>query len=532
MEFGNIGVFLCSCGKTLNLDLRKIARELGKLEEVAVVERVERLCTEEGLAYIVDDLRRKELDKIVVGACTTKNSLFEGVADEWGLDPLGVEIVNIREECAWVHEDGKAATQKAKVLLKSAVKRQPKLPEIVEVSVKPSILIAGDIRAVELAQGFSDLDDVEIHLLTEDPYFRRAQVESSTHAPAVKGSFYEFHEAAFHTNAKITAVKGDLGDFTVDIERGRYIDVARCVDCGRCIEVCEAKAISKAEDSTTPAYVIDERCTLCGECVKVCPTEAIFLEPEDETLSVGQIISFYPLRPQEGVYVIDEKGWAEASRRAALQAALNMRGYKKERFISSDTERCANRHLMEKKLDIKGCTYCEESCAYYPVRSGFISDLSCRGCGSCASSCPQGTYNLDFQPFEGLLGDVELTAEADLKPRIVMFTCSEGGYSTLRAAGQKGLTYPAAIPIIVPCLGNVSELHILRALDMGAEGVILLGCGAGSCMYGRGFSRGSRSAAMARSVLDFFGLGKESRTDLAMAADLLPRLKPLPYMQL
>jgi heterodisulfide reductase subunit A-like polyferredoxin/coenzyme F420-reducing hydrogenase delta subunit len=507
MEFGSIGVFLCNCGKTLDIDFAKIAKELEKLEEVSVVERVDRLCTEEGLAYIVDDFRRKELDKIVVAACSNKNQLFTDLAEEWGLDPLGVDIVNIREECAWVHDDKKAATQKAKFLIEKSVKAEPKLPEIIEVEVLPSILIAGDQKAIEIAEDFADFD-VDIHIQNEDSYFKRIPPSEDSYSPSSSGSPFQFQDATFHTNSKIMSINGELGDFTVEIESGRHIDMVKCVDCGACIEACPEKAITRPTDSVFPAYVISKKCTDCGECVKVCPTSAIQLEAENETLNVGQIISFFSLDPKEGVYSIDSKGNGTAHE-AALKAALNLKGYRKEKFIESDLEKCANHYLMEKQLDISGCTHCQGSCAYYPVSSGIVSDISCRGCGACTTACPQNTLELRLHSFDEILSDVEATAETDMKQRIVAFVCAEGGYSTLKAAGMNQLKYPPVVPILVPCLGSVSEIHVLRAMDVGADGVVLLGCGADKCMHEKGFAQGSKSASFSKKVLGAFGIGKE-----------------------
>lgn len=509
MEFGNIGIFLCSCGKTLNLDFKKISKALEGLEEVGVVENVESLCTEEGLAYIVDDIRRKELDKIIVAACPGKNQIFEDVGEQMGLETLGVDVVDIREGCAWVHPDKKSATQKAKFILLDAVKKETKLPEVIEVEANPSVLIAGaDTKTLELADSFADFN-IDIQILSEEPYFKRGHIRKETYNPSNRGSVYEFAAAKFHMNTKINSIKGDVGDFTVDLKKGPYVDHVKCVDCGKCIEVCEEQAVARPKDSTSPVYFINEKCTKCRACVEVCPTSAVVLEPENESINVGQIISFYPLDSREGVYIVDGAKEGSASYEAALQTALNLKGYKKERFISSDIEKCANRYLMEKKLDMKGCTHCVDSCAYFPVSSGRVSQLSCKGCGSCATACPQSTYKLESQSFDSLLSEVELIKEADVPQKIVMFACAEGGYSTLKVAGMNRTAYAPALTIFVPCIGNVSELHILSAIDSGASGVVLLGCGGQECMYGKGFARGSASAAAASKILGSFNLGKE-----------------------
>jgi len=78
----------------------------------------------------------------------------------------------------------------------------------------------------------------------------------------------------------------------------------------------------------------------------------------------------------------------------------------------------------------------------------------------------------------------------------------------MRAAGQNSMKYPAVLPVIVPCLGNVSETHILRAFDVGADGVLLFGCGPERCMYEKGFSKAGKSAGCAKKVLGFYGIGE------------------------
>ncbi len=69
-------------------------------------------------------------------------------------------------------------------------------------------------------------------------------------------------------------------------ERGReefygsytpVIDLSRCSRCGRCVEVCEYKAISMTEDGPVIDYA---KCEGLGTCVVVCPSGAIRLVEE------------------------------------------------------------------------------------------------------------------------------------------------------------------------------------------------------------------------------------------------------------
>ena len=107
----------------------------------------------------------------------------------------------------------------------------------------------------------------------------------------------------------ITGLEGEAGDFTVTLScKPRHVDVARCINCGFCAEVCPTElpsifqqglarrkaAYKDAPRSIPDAYVIEkgDYCADCGKCVEICPTAAIDLaqEPWTETVRVGAII--------------------------------------------------------------------------------------------------------------------------------------------------------------------------------------------------------------------------------------------------
>jgi coenzyme F420-reducing hydrogenase delta subunit len=70
------------------------------------------------------------------------------------------------------------------------------------------------------------------------------------------------------------------------------------------------------------------------------------------------------------------------------------------------------------------------------------------------------------------------------QPKVVIFTCNWNPYSGMEAAGIGRLDYPAQTrPIKVMCLGQLSPGTILKALETGADGVLLLGCPPGECHY-------------------------------------------------
>ncbi|MBI4286934.1 MAG: hydrogenase iron-sulfur subunit [Chloroflexi bacterium] len=74
-------------------------------------------------------------------------------------------------------------------------------------------------------------------------------------------------------------------------------------------------------------------------------------------------------------------------------------------------------------------------------------------------------------------------------------------------AGTSRLTYPSNIRIIrVPCSGRVDPLLVIKAFEMGAEGVLIAGCHPGDCHYSEGNYHARRRFALLRPYLDYLGI--------------------------
>jgi coenzyme F420-reducing hydrogenase delta subunit len=69
------------------------------------------------------------------------------------------------------------------------------------------------------------------------------------------------------------------------------------------------------------------------------------------------------------------------------------------------------------------------------------------------------------------------------------------------------LDYPHNIKIIrVPCTGKVDVLHMMRAIQKGADGVYCVGCLEGSCHYNQGNLRCRERVNHVRMLLEEIGL--------------------------
>ena len=103
-------------------------------------------------------------------------------------------------------------------------------------------------------------------------------------------------------------------------------------------------------------------------------------------------------------------------------------------------------------------------------------------------------------------GSAEKSAE-DWKPRIVAFLCNWCSYAGADLAGVSRFQYPPHIKVIrVPCSGRVNPLFILRALQSGADGVLVSGCHPGDCHYATGNYYARRRFALLKKLLDLVGL--------------------------
>ncbi len=94
--------------------------------------------------------------------------------------------------------------------------------------------------------------------------------------------------------------------------------------------------------------------------------------------------------------------------------------------------------------------------------------------------------------------------------RIIVYTCNWSAYSGLETAGSQGLSYPANVhPIRVMCLGRLHPGLILKALELGAAGVLLLGCPPGECHYGSGNTRAEELFQQTLELARVLGIAEE-----------------------
>jgi len=329
-----IGVYICECGTNIaaTVDVEKVSEYTKSLPNVAVSRFYKYMCSDPGQELIEKDIKELNLDRVVVASCSPRmhEPTFRGVLEQAGLNPYCFEMVNIREQCSWVHDDGQKATEKANALIAGAVARAAFLEplEKKEVSVIPkALVIGGGIAGIQAALEIAD-KGFRVYLVERNPSLggRMAQLDKTFPTLDCSACILtpKMVDVNRHPNIKLLTysevvdVQGYVGNFKVKVKKKpRYVDEAKCIGCGLCAEACRLKnriqnefdvglgkrsAIYVQFPQAVPLkYTIDpEHClTLkvgkCGDfplCKKACDKDAINFDQKEEVveLEVGTIV--------------------------------------------------------------------------------------------------------------------------------------------------------------------------------------------------------------------------------------------------
>ncbi len=92
------------------------------------------------------------------------------------------------------------------------------------------------------------------------------------------------------------------------------------------------------------------------------------------------------------------------------------------------------------------------------------------------------------------------------EPSVVGFVCNWGAYSGVEMAGVNNIEYPASIKLVkVMCLGRLHVGNVLKAFELGADGVLLLSCPPAECHYKSGSEQAKKMVTQAKKVLYLLG---------------------------
>ncbi len=162
-----IGVLICHCGINIGkyIDIPEVIEHIKNLPNVVFCEDNLYSCSSDSQQRIKEVIDEYNLNRFIVASCTprTHESLFQETCQEAGLNKYLFEMVNIRDQCSWVHMTEKEkATEKAKVLIRMGVAKsrllRPQTEEKLQIT-QTALVIGGGVSGMSAAlnianQGF------------------------------------------------------------------------------------------------------------------------------------------------------------------------------------------------------------------------------------------------------------------------------------------------------------------------------------------------------------------------------------------
>ncbi|MGD0694611.1 MAG: CoB--CoM heterodisulfide reductase iron-sulfur subunit A family protein [Terriglobia bacterium] len=329
-----IGVYVCHCGTNIagTIDVRAVTEYAGTLPGVALARDYKYMCSDPGQELIRQDIREHNLDRIIVAACSPclHEKTFRHATELGGLNPYFFHMVNVREHDSWVHVDKKAATDKAKDLVRAAVRRVRlhRPLERRQVPIKPEVLVVGGgIAGIHAALTLANAGK-HVYLVEREPTIGGHMAQFDKTFPTLdcaaciltpKMTAVKSHpNITLWTLSEVAKVEGYVGNFTVTVKRKpRYVLEDLCVGCLECIEACVYKQAKVPDEFNVglskrkPIYisfpqavpqvvVIDPEACIefkSGKCKKTCveicaDRNAIDFHQQEEikTIEVGTIV--------------------------------------------------------------------------------------------------------------------------------------------------------------------------------------------------------------------------------------------------
>ncbi len=317
-----IGIFVCDCGKNISgtIDVQKIKEHFEKVPDLYIFGN-QYLCAETGLKEIINQLKEKKIDRVVIAACSFKlhGQLFQKTIEEAGINKFLISFANIREQNSWVHpEEPEKATIKAIDQINMAIE-QVKLLEPLKVqysNVIPSILIiGGGISGIKAALVSAEAgykvylvernSTIGGHMALFDKIFPTLDCSICILGPMMR-EVKDHPNVSLYTYSEIKQVDGYVGNFEVEIiKKPRFIKEDKCIGCfDICRDMCPIevkdtffprKAIDIPYPQAIPLfpYILEDSCIGCKACAQACDRDAIDFDqkPEIVKIKVGTIIA-------------------------------------------------------------------------------------------------------------------------------------------------------------------------------------------------------------------------------------------------
>lgn len=161
----------------------------------------------------------------------------------------------------------------------------------------------------------------------------------------------------------------------------------------------------------------------------------------------------------------------------------------------------------------RACSDCVDVCGYdalslIPVNGTSISTINldlCRQCGTCVAVCATGALKSPYYTQENIFNIIDDVNP--VKPNIIVFTCKWNGSGLVKSDLSEINTARTGVKIIdLMCTGQIQSSFILRALNQGIDGVLVMGCKDKHCHFGFGSVQAGKIMEITSRMGNLLGL--------------------------
>ncbi|MFA5312648.1 MAG: hydrogenase iron-sulfur subunit, partial [Methanomassiliicoccales archaeon] len=151
---------------------------------------------------------------------------------------------------------------------------------------------------------------------------------------------------------------------------------------------------------------------------------------------------------------------------------------------------------------------------YEGKRRATVNPKACVGCGACVSACPTSALDQTYFSNKQMLAQIEDVLsrkdESGNAPNVLVFTCNWCSYSSADRAGLMRISIdPSFRTIRVMCSARIDPEWIIKALSLGADGILVLAGKPGRCHYETGNIRTRKRMMLLNMVFKELGFDEK-----------------------
>lgn len=229
-----VGVFVCSCGTNIagTVDVKSVAEYAENLPYVEFVTNNLFSCSQDSQDKIGEIIREKNLNRVVVAACTPKTHepLFQETLINAGLNKYLFEMVNIRNQDSWVHKEApEVATEKAKDLIRMGVAKVSLFEPLKEGELnvnQTALVVGGGVAGMTSAKALAN-QGYQTHIIEKSDrlggqalkIFKTIKGEDAGEKVAeLVNAVAGDEKITVHLNTEIASVDGFVGNFKTQLK--------------------------------------------------------------------------------------------------------------------------------------------------------------------------------------------------------------------------------------------------------------------------------------------------------------------------